>query len=146
MRTVNKVILVGNLTRDPQSKITGNGQTITTFGIATNREWTTQSGERKESTEFHEIAVWGKLAEICQNFLKTGKLVYLEGRLNTRSWESDDGDKRFKTEIVLTDMVMLQKREASGDSSHYQSAQKDSAPAVSDEAPGMELEDGENLF
>lgn len=139
MRTVNKVILVGNLTRDPQSKTTGNGQTITTFGIATNREWTTQSGERKESTEFHEIAVWGKLAEICQNFLKTGKLVYLEGRLNTRSWESEDGDKRFKTEIVLTDMVMLQKRDSSEGSSNY-------TPSASDEAPEMELEDGENLF
>ena len=114
MRTVNKVILIGNLTRDPEMKETQNGQVITTFGIATNREWMS-NGEQKKSTEFHEIVVWSKLAEICHKYLKKGKLVYLEGYLKTRSWETEEGEKKFKTEIVVQDMIMLEKREASKD-------------------------------
>ncbi|MFH1533672.1 MAG: single-stranded DNA-binding protein [Nitrospirota bacterium] len=111
MRSVNKIIIIGNLTRDPETKETQNGQPITTFGIATNREWTVREGERKKSTEFHEIVAWAKLAEICGKFLSKGKLVYLEGYLKTRSWETEEGDKRFRTEIVLQDMIMLEKRE-----------------------------------
>jgi len=110
MRTINKVILIGNLTRDPEIKETQNGQKITTFGIATNREWSTNTGEQKKSTEFHEIAAWGGLAEICGKYLKKGKLVYLEGYLKTRSWETENGDKKFRTEIVLHDMIMLDKK------------------------------------
>ena len=110
MRSVNKVILIGNLTRDPQMKQTTGGQSVTTFGIATNREWAVSSGEKKKSTEFHEVVVWSHLAEICGKFLKKGKLVYLEGYLKTRSWEDESGQKRFRTEIVLQDMIMLEKR------------------------------------
>jgi single-strand DNA-binding protein len=110
MRSVNKVIIIGNLTRDPELKQTQNGQDITTFGIATNREWVTQSGEKKKSTEFHEVVAWAKLAEICSKYLRKGKLVYVEGYLKTRSWEGETGEKRFKTEIVLHDMIMLEKR------------------------------------
>jgi len=113
MRSVNKVILIGNLTRDPELKQTQNGQSIVTFGIATNREWVTQGGEKKKSTEFHEISAWAKLAEICSKYLKKGKLVYLEGYLKTRSWEDETGGKRFRTEIVLHDMIMLEKRKES---------------------------------
>ncbi|MFH1218779.1 MAG: single-stranded DNA-binding protein [Candidatus Peregrinibacteria bacterium] len=115
MRTLNKVIIIGNLTRDPETKETANGQKITTFGIATNRKWVTQGGEGKESTEFHEIAVWSKLGEICQKFLKKGKLVYLEGYLKTRVWEDDNGERRYRTEIVLQDMIMLEKKQVSED-------------------------------
>ena len=115
MRSVNKVIIIGNLTRDPEIKETKNGQPITTFGIATNREWTTGESERKKSTEFHEVVAWAKLAEICGKFLLKGKLVYLEGYLKTRSWETEEGDKRFRTEIVLQDMIMLEKKEKSGE-------------------------------
>ena len=110
MRSVNKVILIGNLTRDPELKQTQSGQSVTTFGIATNREWMTSSGERKQSAEFHECVAWAKLAEICANYLKKGKLVYLEGYLKTRSWETETGDKKFRTEVVLQDMIMLEKR------------------------------------
>ncbi len=113
MRSVNKVIIIGNLTRDPEIKETKNGQPITTFGIATNREWMTGDSERKKSTEFHEVVAWAKLAEICGKFLSKGKLIYLEGYLKTRSWETEEGDKRFRTEIVLQDMIMLEKREKS---------------------------------
>ena len=114
MRSVNKVILVGNLTRDPELRETQNGQAITTFGIATNREWMS-NGERKKSTEFHEVVAWARLAEICKKYLKKGKFVYLEGYLKTRSWENDGGEKRFRTEVVLHDMIMLDKKNSFGD-------------------------------
>ena len=113
MRSVNKVILVGNLTRDPELKQTTNGQSIVTFGLATNREWVTKSTEKKSLAEYHNIAAWGRLAEICQNYLKKGKLVYVEGYLKTRSWDSPEGVKIFRTEIVATDMIMLDKRPTS---------------------------------
>lgn len=113
MRSVNKVILIGNLTRDPDMKQTGNGQMIVTFGVATNREWVTQDGQKHSLAEFHNIVAWGRLAEICANYLKKGKLVYVEGYLKTRSWDSPEGVRIFKTEVVATDMIMLDKREKS---------------------------------
>lgn len=109
MRSVNKVILVGNLTRDPELKQTTNGQSIVTFGLATNREWVAGDG-KKSLPEYHNIAAWGSLAEICGKYLKKGKLVYIEGYLKTRSWDSPEGVKIFRTEIVATDMIMLDKR------------------------------------
>ena len=110
MRSVNKVILVGNLTRDPELKTTTGGQSIVTFGMATNRQWTTSTGEKRNSAEFHEVVAWAKLAEICQNYLKKGMLIYVEGYLKTRSWDLDDGTRRFKTEVVASDMIILEKR------------------------------------
>lgn len=110
MRSVNKVILIGNITRDPELKQTGNGQSIVTFGIATNREWATGDGEKHSLSEYHNLVAWGKLAEICQQYLKKGKLIYVEGYLKTRSWDSPEGAKIFKTEVVLQDMIMLEKR------------------------------------
>ncbi|PIZ71623.1 single-stranded DNA-binding protein [Candidatus Peregrinibacteria bacterium CG_4_10_14_0_2_um_filter_43_11] len=115
MRSINKVILVGNLTRDPESKQTTNGQTIVTFGLATNREWLTSSGEKKSLAEFHNVVAWGKLADICQKYLYKGKLVYVEGYLKTRSWDSPEGVRIFKTEIVIHDMIMLDKRPKDGE-------------------------------
>lgn len=115
MRSVNKVILVGNLTRNPELKQTTNGQSIVTFGLATNREWVTNGSEKKSLAEYHNIAVWGTLAEICAKYLKKGKLVYVEGYLKTRSWDSPEGVKIFKTEIVATDMIMLDKKPQSED-------------------------------
>ncbi len=116
MRSVNKVILIGNLTRDPEMKSTQNGQNISTFGIATNREWITGNGEKKKSTEFHEIVAWSRLADICSKFLKKGKLVYLEGYIKRRSWDGENGEKKFKTEIVLEDMIILSKKPNEEDS------------------------------
>lgn len=110
MRTINKIILIGNLTRDPELKQTEGGQQICNFGLATNRQWVDASGEKKESAEFHEVVAWGKLAEICENHLNKGKLIYVEGYLKTRSWEMENGEKKFRTEIVAQDMVMLEKR------------------------------------
>lgn len=115
MRTINKVILVGNVTRDPELKTTTNGQPIATFGIATNRTWVTASHEKKSSAEFHNIVVWGKLAEICHTFLHKGKLVYIEGYLKTRSWDNESGVRSFRTEVVANDMIILSGREGHGE-------------------------------
>lgn len=112
MRSVNKVILIGNLTRDPELKTTTSGQSIVTFGLATNRQWTTSSREKRSSAEFHECVAWAKLAEICQQYIKKGMLVYVEGYLKTRSWDMEDGTRRFRTEIVLQDMIILEKRKS----------------------------------
>lgn len=110
MRSVNKVILIGNLTRDPELKTTTGGQSIVTFGLATNRQWTTSGSEKRNSAEFHECVAWAKLAEICKDYLKKGMLVYVEGYLKTRSWDMEDGTRRFRTEVVLQDMIILEKR------------------------------------
>jgi len=110
MRSINKVILIGNITRDPELKKTTSGQSIVTFGIATNREWVTSKNEKQSLAEFHNLVAWGKLAEICHQYLKKGKLIYVEGYLKTRSWDSPEGVKIFKTEVVIYDMIMLEKR------------------------------------
>lgn len=110
MRSVNKVILIGNITRDPEIKKTTSGQSIVTFGLATNREWVTSKSEKQSLAEYHNIVAWGKLAEICDQYLKKGKLIYVEGYLKTRSWDSPEGAKIFKTEVVIYDMIMLEKR------------------------------------
>ena len=148
MRTVNKVIIIGNLTRNPEMKTTQNGQTITTFGIATNREWVTQEGDKRDSAEFHECVAWAKLGEICNTYLRKGKLVYIEGYLKTRSWETEEGDKRFKTEIVVQDMIMLDKRSHSDEGGQREDSQE-STPAEaedSEEAPAVEEEEEGNVF
>ncbi|MBU1151557.1 single-stranded DNA-binding protein [Patescibacteria group bacterium] len=119
MRSVNKVILIGNLTRDPELRETPNGQKVTTFGLATNRAWTTQGGDKKQSAEFHECVAWANLAEISDKFLKKGNLVYVEGYLKTRSWEAEDGAKRFKTEVVVQDMIKLEKRSDNEEDDEY---------------------------
>lgn len=115
MRSVNKVILIGNLTRDPEMRQTPNGQNVTTFGLATNREWVTKDKDRKNSAEFHECVAWAHLAEICAKYLKKSSLVYVEGYLKTRSWDTPEGIKKFKTEIVVQDMIMLEKKKGGED-------------------------------
>ncbi|MBI3671187.1 single-stranded DNA-binding protein [Candidatus Azambacteria bacterium] len=103
---LNKVMLIGNLTRDPESKSTSTGRTVTTFTVATNRVWNDQAGQKQQKTEFHNIVAWGKIADICAQYLKKGMNVYVEGRLETRSWDGQDGVKRYKTEVVLDNMQM----------------------------------------
>ena len=110
MRSVNKVILIGNLTRDPVLKSTENGQPVCTFGIATNREWRPRTGEKKSVPEFHNIVAWSKLADKCFTYLKKGKLVFVEGYLKTRVFDNDDGTKSFRTEVVIYDMIMLDRK------------------------------------
>ena len=110
-RSLNKVMLIGNLTRDPEMRYTPNGTAVCSFGLATNRSWQTgEGGERKEETEFHRIVAWNKLAELCAQLLTKGRKVYIEGRLQTRSWEGPEGEKRQATEVVAEDMVLLDSR------------------------------------
>src|ERR1700690_830910 len=114
-RSLNKVMLIGNLTRDPELKYTPQGTAVVTFSIATNRQWKTESGEMKDSAEFHRIVAWDKLAEICGKMLKKGIRVYVEGRLQTRAWQGQDGSKKKTTEIVISDMLVLDSRRDSAE-------------------------------
>lgn len=104
---LNKAMLIGNLTRDPEVRTTPTGQTVCSFGLATNRRWTDKDGQRQEQAEFHNIVAWGKLAEICGQYLVKGKQVYIEGRLQTRKWKGTDGVDKQRTEIVADTMQML---------------------------------------
>lgn len=112
-RSLNKVTLIGNLTRDPELRYTPQGTAVCTFGIATNRSWVTDSGEKKEETEFHRIVAWNKLAELCSQLLSRGRKVYVEGRLTNRTWTAQDGTARSTTEIVINDMIILDSRRES---------------------------------
>lgn len=106
-RSLNRVQLIGNLTRDPELRYTPQGTAVCTFGLATNRSWTTDTGEKHEETEFHRIVAWNKLAELCSQFLVKGRKVYVEGRLSTRNWSGQDGQQRSVTEVVIDDMILL---------------------------------------
>ena len=110
MRTVNKVILVGNVTRDPMIKTTENGKKIALFTIATNRYYKTNDGENRSEVEFHNCVWWGWLADRIETSLQKGKLIYIEGRLKTRVIEKDNGEKLYKTEVVVWNLIFLNKR------------------------------------
>lgn len=109
-RSLNRVQLIGNLTRDPELRYTPQGTAVCTVGLATNRYWTTDAGEKKEETEFHRIVSWNKLAELCAQLLTKGRKIYVEGRLSTRTWTGQDGAQRTTTEIVIDDMILLDSR------------------------------------
>lgn len=106
-RSLNKVLLIGNLTRDPELRYTPTGTAVCTIGLATNRTWTTDTGEKKDDTEFHRLVAWRKLAEICGQYLKKGTKIYIEGRLATRKWTGQDGVEKSTTEVVMDDMIIL---------------------------------------
>lgn len=112
-KSLNRVQLIGNLTRDPELRYTPNGTAVCSFGLATGRSWTTESGEKREETEFHRIVSWNKLAELCSQFLVKGRKVYVEGRLQTRNWTGQDGNQRTTTEIVINDMILLDSKRPS---------------------------------
>ncbi len=109
-RSLNRVQLIGNLTRDPELRYTPSGTAVCTFSLATNRSWTTDTGEKKDEVEFHRIVAWNKLAELCSQFLTKGRKVFVEGRLSTRSWNAQDGTQKQTTEIVISDMILLDSR------------------------------------
>lgn len=109
-RSLNKAELIGNLTRDPELRYTPQGTAVCTFGLATNRQWTTDAGEKKEDVEFHRIVAWNKLGELCAQLLAKGRKVYVEGRIQTRKWTAQDGSEKTTTEIVINDMIILDSR------------------------------------
>lgn len=120
---LNKVMLIGNITRDPEVRATPTGQSVSSFSIATNRRWKDQSGQAKEQVEYHNIVAWRKLAEIVGQYVKKGSKVYVEGRLQTRSWDDQSGTKRYRTEIIAENLIMLDRAGAAS------SAPSDAAPA-----------------
>jgi len=109
---LNKVMIIGNLTRDPESRTTPQGVQVTTFTVATNFIWTDPSGQRQEKVEYHNVVAWRKLGEICAQYLTKGSKVYVEGRLQTRSWDDQNGNKRYRTEIIAENMIMLDRPQA----------------------------------
>lgn len=135
-RSLNKVLLIGNLTRDPELRFTPQGTAVCTMTLATNRSWSTgEGGERNEQTEFHRIVAWSKLAEICGQLLKKGRKIFVEGRLQTRDWTSKEGTKRQTTEIVIDNMIMLDSPKSGEDMSSSFSKGKEEKELVSDEEP-----------
>jgi single-strand DNA-binding protein len=114
MAGVNKVILIGNLGRDPELRYTASGQAVANFTLATTESIPKKDGGREDRTEWHRIVAWGKLAEICGEYLAKGRQIYVEGRIQTREWEDRDGNKRWTTEIVARNMQMLGRRSEAG--------------------------------
>lgn len=125
---LNKAMLIGNLTRDPEVRTTPTGKTVASFSVATNMVWTDQSGQKREKPEYHNIVAWGRLAEICGQYLKKGSKAYVEGRLQTRDWVGQqDNVKRYRTEIVLENMIMLDR---AGAGSGSRAAARDEQPPM----------------
>lgn len=111
---LNKVLIIGNLTRDPEVRTTPTGQTVATFSVATSRRWKDKDGQAKEQTEFHNIVAWRKLAEIVGQYIKKGSKVFVEGHLQTRSWEDQQGAKKYRTEIIADNIIMLDRKDSTG--------------------------------
>jgi len=127
--SLNKVLLIGNLTRDPELRSTPSGQSVANFAVATNRVWKDpQSGEKKEAVEFHNIVMWRRLAEIAGQYLHKGSKIFLEGRLQTRSWQDQSGNKKYMTEVIAENMQMLDRKPQGG--APYQGANQGASPAM----------------
>jgi single-strand DNA-binding protein len=139
MMSLNRAQIIGNLTRDPELRTTTSGQTVANFGVATSSVWTDAAGQRQEKTEFHNIVAWAKLADICGQYLAKGRRVYVEGRIQTRDWETQDGQKRQKTEIVAENVIMLDRPpqgSAGAPGSRPASVPADASAPVMDKAMG----------
>ena len=129
----NKAIILGNLTRDPEIKTLPSGQSVTSFGIATNRVWNNKDGEKQEAAEFHNIVTYGKLADICSKYLSKGQLVLVEGRIQTRSWQDQSGVKKYWTEIVAENMQMGPRN------SNDRSSTQTKTPTPTEESPSQPI-------
>lgn len=124
MAGLNKVMIIGNLGQDPEMRYTANGNAVTTFSVACNRSFGSAEGERREETEWFNVVTWNKLAETCSQYLQKGRRAYVEGRLQTRSWEGQDGQKKYRTEVIASTVLFLDRSQA--------------APMPDDNAPPME--------
>ncbi len=140
-KSVNKVILIGNLGKDPELKHTSGGTAVATVTLATNERFKDKSGEWQDRTEWHNVVLWARLAEIASEYLKKGRTVYIEGRLQTRSWEDKQGQKRYTTEVVASDLVLLGGRGEEGGGGRSSRSEFDqSAPSEFDSAPARATE------
>lgn len=135
---LNKVMLIGNITQDPEVRTTPSGASVTSFGLATNLVWTDKSGQKQEKAEFHNIVAWRRLAEIMGQYLHKGSKVYIEGRLQTNSWDDQSGNKKYRTEVVADNMIMLDRKGASGGGSSNESNQ----PSYNREEPPAPQQQG----
>lgn len=132
-RGLNKVMIIGNLGRDPEMRYTPSGKPVTSFSVAVSRTFTKPEGERTEVTDWFNVVAWGRLAEICSQYLTKGSMVYVEGRLETRSWEGDNGQKHFRTEVVASDVNILDRRGRPEEGSAADSALGDMGAPGADE-------------
>ncbi|MBU1102120.1 single-stranded DNA-binding protein [Patescibacteria group bacterium] len=140
----NKAIILGNLTRDPELRTLPSGQSVVNFGIATNRFYTDKNGGKQQSVEFHNIVAFGKLADICSRYLSKGKMVLVEGRLQTRSWQGQDGLKRYRTEIIMENM-QLGPRGAAGEGGPSAPEPVAQPAAAGEEIPIINADEGMNF-
>ena len=138
---LNKAMLIGNLTRNPEVRTTPAGQTVCSFGLATNRRYVDKSGQRQDQVEFHNIVAWGKLAEICGQYLVKGKKIYAEGRMQTRKWQGQDGAEKQRTEIVLEGMQMLDRAQGSASAPAAQDFSSQAQPEPMQPEPGTQADD-----
>ncbi len=144
---LNKVMIIGNITQQPEARVIPSGQSVSTFSIATNRVWSDQQGQKQERVEFHNIVAWGKLADICNQYLQKGKKIYVEGRLQTRDWAGQDGVKRYRTEIIAENMIMLDRMSAGASAAQSAPAPTPapaSAVAAPSEIPVIQTEESAN--
>ncbi len=135
--SLNRVQLIGNVTKDPEVRQIPGGTTVATFSIATNFSWKDASGQRQDKAEFHNLVAWRKLGEICAQYVRKGSKVFAEGRIQSREWDGQDGVKRYRTEIVLDNMIMLDKKTGAptGESSYNEAPREHSAVKNADNAP-----------
>lgn len=136
-RSLNRVTLIGNLTRDPELKYTPQGTAVCTFSLATNREWTDSAGAKQEGVEFHRIVAWGKLGEICSQLLIKGQKAFVEGRLQTRAWKTQDGNDRQVTEVVIEEMIALSNPKSSSEG--YENSYVKAEPKAEQSSPAEEV-------
>ena len=127
-RGLNKVMIIGRLGRDPEMRYTPSGKPVTTFSVATHRSWNTSEGERRTETEWFNVVAWGSLAEICKEYLSKNRLVYIEGRLQTRRWDDAEGIKHTSVEIVANEMIMLDERRENDESPETDTSVEDEFP------------------
>jgi single-strand DNA-binding protein len=139
----NRAVIVGRLTRDPEIRALPSGQSLASFGMATNRVWVNQNGEKQEATEYHNVVAFGKLADICSRYLNKGRLALIEGRLQTRSWQDQDGNKRYRTEIIADNMQMGPRSEASvrQDQESFEQSDAKQTPPSQEEIPVIEADE-----
>ncbi|MDP1709754.1 MAG: single-stranded DNA-binding protein [Candidatus Komeilibacteria bacterium] len=128
---LNKVMLIGRVTQDPEVRTTPNGTAVANFSIATNLVWVDKQGQRQDKAEFHNIVAWRKLAEICGQYLRKGSKIYLEGRLETRSWEDQAGVRKYRTEVIADNMIMLDRKgDTTGGNVSYEAPLPQETPAI----------------
>ncbi len=137
---LNKVMIIGRLTRDPELRNTPTGKAVATIGLATNRIWIDANGQKQKQVEYHNVVMWGKLAEICHQYLRKGGKMYVEGRLQTREWTGQDGVKRYRTEIVGENMIMLDSRPA-GSVGNVAASGAANEPVIMPDAPQEVIEE-----